>query len=341
MLKTNEIQDIRSQLLLWLHPFILGLILIGFLLTIHTNPSGSYERKAYSLLLGLLAIISVRAYFATRKQNYPLASLLVVVISLVGSWGSIFIDSRNGLTEFFPLIYVCVTVLFSSILLSLPTTIIIAALHLALLTFLIFQHPALLTHNWASFLTFVLIVSVVSIVGNYIISHQLKQFRESAIRDHLTGLFNRRYFDATLEEKIYRSLYKQYTYGIMLMDIDNFKHYNDQYSHGIGDEILQRVSIFLQEKVEIPSIVCRYGGDEFAVLIPNTDTKKLYHKAERLRTEAKGVSIADICQEGEQLSLSIGLALFPDNGKTGNALMAHADKNLLVAKQLGKNRVMI
>lgn len=340
-MRSKETQDIRNKLLMWLQPLILGLLLFVFVFSLVMNPKGSYERSAYSILIGLLALIDAKAFHALVKRNYQLSSLLTVILSIIGSWGAIYIDSTNGITEFFPLIYVTITLLLSGVLLSLGFTLVLAVLQLGLLIFIIFQYPSLLAHNWPSFISYVIITSVISIAVSYIISLQLKQFKENSIRDHLTGLLNRRYFDVTLEEKIHRGLSKEYTYGVMLMDIDNFKRYNDQYSHATGDEILQRIGVFLQDRAEQQSIVCRHGGDEFAIIVPNTNQIQLFQKAENLRTQAKELPISDICQKGERISLSIGLALFPEDGKTVEDLMAHADRNLLLAKEMGKDRVMV
>lgn len=339
-MKSKENQDIRSQLLLWLQPFIFLLLVIVFVLTLRTSQSGSYARKAYILLIGLLAIIDAVAFTATLKRNYTLSSLLTVGIALVGSWGAILIDSRLTLTQFFPLIYVTVVVLLSSMLLPIVITVAIASVQQIVLTILILQSPSLRTYNWPSFLSYVFIISVLCIVANYISSLQLKNFKESSIRDHLTGLLNRRYFDVTLEDRIKRGSPKGFTYGILLIDIDNFKNYNDQYNHATGDIILQRVASFLSENLERHSIVCRHGGDEFAIIISETVHEDLYKIAQKLRKSIKAIDITDVCQTGEQLSFSIGLALFPKNGKSAEDLMAHADRNLMLAKEKGKDRVM-
>jgi len=339
-MKKFDNQDIRSQLLLWLQPFIFVLLVIACIFSLRIIPSGSFEKQAYSLLIGFLVCIDGIAYIATFRHNYRLSSLLTVTLALVGSWGSISIDSQVGLTEFFPLIYVTITVLLSSVLLPLLITITIASVQFAVLIFLLCTTPALMAYNWASFITFVLITSVLSIVANYISSYQLKHFKESSIRDHLTGLLNRRYFDVTLEDNIQRGTSKGFTYGIMLIDIDNFKTYNDQYSHATGDLVLQRVASFLSDTLDGHAIVCRQGGDEFATIIPNTDHENLFAIAQRLRTEVKSLNITDICKIGVQLSITIGLALFPENGNTAEDLMAFADRNLMLAKELGKDRVM-
>jgi len=335
-----ENQDRRSQLLQWLQPFIFVLLVIAFILSQRISPLGSYERKAYSLLIGFLVAIDGIAYFATFKHDYRLSSLLTVAVALIGSWGSIIIDSQGGLTEFFPLIYVTITVLLSGVLLPLLVTVIIASVQLATLIVLLCITPALNAYNWASFITYVLITSVLSIVANYISSYQLKQFKESSIRDHLTGLLNRRYFDVTLEDYVQRGSSKGFSYGIMLIDIDNFKTYNDQYSHATGDIVLQRVATFLSDSFERHTIVCRQGGDEFATIIPDTDQVELFTIAQNLRIEIKALDITDICKIGEQLTITIGLAVFPKNGNTAEGLMAYADRNLMLAKELGKDRVL-
>lgn len=335
-----ENQDIRCQTLQWLQPFIFVLLLFAFFLMLRVPPSGPYEKQAYSLLIGLLASIDGIAYIATLKNAYRLSSILTVALSLIGTWGAIFIDSRLGLTEFFPLIYVTITVLLSSLLLPLLSTIILASVQLTVLIVLLDNSPTLLTYNWPSFISFVLITSVLSIVANYISSYQLKQFKENSIRDHLTGLLNRRYFDVTLEDKVHRGESKGSTCGVMLMDIDNFKSFNDQYNHATGDIILQRVSSFLVDTLEASAIACRFGGDEFAIIIIETDYAKLYEIAQKLRTEVRNIDLTDTCKTGEQLSISIGLALFPENGNTPDLLMAHADRNLMLAKELGKDMVI-
>ncbi len=339
-MELQETQDIRYQSLRWLQPFIFVLLILAYILLLRLNPTGTYERQAYSLLIGILAGIDGVAYIATLKNMYRLSSILTVALSLIGTWGSIYIDSRLGLTEFFPLIYVTITVLLSSVLLPLLITIIIASVQLVVLITILSNTPALMAYNWASFISFVLILSVLSIVANYISSYQLKRFKENSIRDHLTGLLNRRYFDVTLEDKVDRGESKGIVYGIMLMDIDNFKKYNDQYNHATGDIILQKVSSFLVGTLEASAIACRYGGDEFAIIIIDTDYAQLYEIAQNLRTKVKNVDITDTCKTGEQLSISIGLALFPENGNTPELLMAHADRNLMVAKELGKDLVM-
>lgn len=339
-MKSRENQDIRSKLLTWLQPIICVLLLIMLVLVLWINPAGSFVRQAYSLLIVVLLLIDILAYGATLQKNYKLSSLLTVALALVGSWGAIFIDSQFGYTEFFPLIYITVPVLLSSLLLALPLTVLLAFLQQAALIVIVFNSPALLAKNWPSFIAFVFIASVLCIVANYISSYQLKQFKESSIRDHLTGLLNRRYFDVTLDYKIQRGASRGFTYGVMLMDIDNFKGFNDRYSHAIGDMILQRVASFLSDSLDRHAIVCRHGGDEFAIIIPDTNDKQLFELAEKLRTEIKELNITDICQPQEILSLSIGLALFPKNEITVVDLMDHADRNLMLAKELGKDRVM-
>ncbi|MGM0432940.1 MAG: GGDEF domain-containing protein, partial [Spirochaetota bacterium] len=186
---------------------------------------------------------------------------------------------------------------------------------------------------------YILFVSVLSIAANYIGKHQLNQLQEHAIRDHLTGLFNRRYFDATIEHEISRAQNKETKLGVILMDIDAFKKYNDNFGHDAGDLLLQTIGTFVLDEIRLSDIVCRYGGDEFALLIPNADRKTISELAERLRIEAKQI---DITYQGKPLgsiSISQGIAVFPENGTTRDELMTHADAALFRAKEGGRDAI--
>lgn len=336
----NESADIRRQLLQWVQPIILILLLLVCILALTTNAVGSYQWKTYPPLIAGLMAIDLVAWYFTCKRKFLVSTLLTVSIALLGSWGSILIDAQQGITEFFPLIYVTITVILSSVSLPLLYTLVIASLQFVLLSLIVFSTPALMARNWASFLSYVLMVSALSMVANYIRTRQVRMFMESSIRDHLTGLLNRRYFDATLEDRVKRGSEKNISYGIMLMDIDNFKRYNDNFSHATGDTILQRIGSFLSGEMERNSIVCRYGGDEFAIILPDTNKNELFMIADKIRLDVKDLDISDICPNYPQLSLSIGLVLFPEDESTSEDLMAHADRYLMIAKEQGKDRVM-
>jgi len=138
-----------------------------------------------------------------------------------------------------------------------------------------------------------------------------------------------------------RKTLKDPNFGVVLIDIDRFKSYNDNYGHNTGDLLLALMGQFLLENVGLHDIVCRYGGDEFVLLITNTTLEKLYEFAERLRVTIKSDGRTQLDPRFNQVTLSMGLAMFPQQGESSDALMAQADKNLLKAKELGKDKVVI
>lgn len=164
------------------------------------------------------------------------------------------------------------------------------------------------------------------------------ELQEQAIRDPLTNAFNRRYFSEFLEKEILRAEREQTPVTIVIMDVDNFKHFNDSYGHKCGDEVLKLITKFLDEHSRRGDVVCRYGGEEFVILMPNVSLETGLERAEMWRQD---FSETPIEYEGLQLlaTFSAGVATFPEHGSTGEAILQAADKALLHSKDTGKNRV--
>jgi len=164
------------------------------------------------------------------------------------------------------------------------------------------------------------------------------ELQEQAIRDPLTNAYNRRYFSEYLEKEIQRASREQTPVTIVIMDVDNFKHFNDAYGHKCGDEVLLLITKFLNEHSRRGDVVCRYGGEEFVVLMPNVSLEIGYERAEMWRQD-----FSETAMEYEGLRLfatfSAGVATFPEHGSTGEAILQAADKVLLRSKNAGKNRV--
>lgn len=187
------------------------------------------------------------------------------------------------------------------------------------------------------------------------------QLRELAVKDTLTSLYNRRYFFHRLNSEIQRSKRYGRTLSLIILDVDNFKRYNDRYGHPAGDKLLRGLAETMVGNIRRsdakPSyevdIACRYGGEEFAVILPEAATVQGAATAERIRAtvETKGaVVLAErIRQQVEKsqfegvigVTISIGVASYPDHGTDAEALIKAADDALYVAKRTGKNRVVV
>ena len=161
-----------------------------------------------------------------------------------------------------------------------------------------------------------------------------------SIRDPLTDLFNRRYLEEAMAQEMARALRYQRPMSVIMLDIDHFKRFNDTYGHEAGDYVLKAVSVALQENVRGSDIVCRYGGEELTILLPDLSLDLAQDKAERLRDTIANLTLAFNGQGLGPITASLGIASSPDHGTTGSALLQRADAALYRAKAAGRNRVI-
>ena len=166
-----------------------------------------------------------------------------------------------------------------------------------------------------------------------------KRMETMATTDGLTGLTNHRSFQQRFEDLLQRAQRHNHKVALLLCDVDFFKKVNDGYGHPVGDEVLRRVAKVLQEvprKIDIP---CRYGGEEFAVLLDNVDVVQAKAVAERIRIEISKV-VVETDKGPLSVTESIGVAAFPDDGRDRATLIERADLALYHAKHTGRNRVV-
>jgi diguanylate cyclase (GGDEF)-like protein len=162
-----------------------------------------------------------------------------------------------------------------------------------------------------------------------------RELERISITDDLTGLFNRRYLMDMLALEIRRSRRMNHPFAVLMADVDNFKTYNDAYGHLEGDAALARVAAILRDTSRDVDCAARYGGEEFVVLMPETEMAGAVEIAERIRTRLAGDAVI-----GETLTISVGVAQFPADGETPEALLARADAALYQAKRDGRNRIV-
>ncbi len=171
-----------------------------------------------------------------------------------------------------------------------------------------------------------------------LMEHRSK-LEELSVRDGLTGLYNRREFDKRLQEEMQRSRRYNHPFCLILIDVDRFKDVNDRYGHQAGDEVLIAVGDLVQLNVRPVDVVCRYGGEELAVILSETNEKGALIVAERIRrTVAESVTATP---QGDtiQVTVSVGLAAFPRDGDMPAQIIKAADEALYAAKQEGRNLV--
>jgi diguanylate cyclase (GGDEF)-like protein len=175
------------------------------------------------------------------------------------------------------------------------------------------------------------------------IAREQRRSRAAAIRmstiDSLTGLFNRAYFFAAVEREIQRSARSGRRFGLLMMDLDGLKAINDRFGHFQGDQALRAVAQVIRTGVRRIDIAARYGGDEFVVLLPETEPTGAFVVAEKIRIGVAELAVTSASEE-IHTSMSIGAVSYPDDGTTADDLLISADRAMYVSKRHGKNRVV-
>ena len=179
-------------------------------------------------------------------------------------------------------------------------------------------------------------------VGLSIANIRLREaLRTQSVRDALTGLYNRRYLEETLEREMRRAARAEQSLGILMIDLDHFKNFNDTYGHDAGDVVLRETGASLTKGIRAEDFVCRFGGEEFVVILPTADPETSRTRAERLRTKMRELTIMYQGKSLGMVTISVGVAAFPAHGTSPKELMAAADAALYEAKRGGRDKVVV
>jgi diguanylate cyclase (GGDEF)-like protein/PAS domain S-box-containing protein len=179
-------------------------------------------------------------------------------------------------------------------------------------------------------------------IGLSIANIRLREaLRNQSIRDAVTGLYNRRYLEETLDREIHRAIRKKQPLGVIMFDIDNFKAFNDSFGHDAGDAVLQSMGVSLSRSTRADDVACRYGGEEFVLILPNASLKSTGARAERLRQSVRELTVTHLGKPLGTVTISAGVAALPEHGSSAVELLAKADDALYRAKKLGRDRVSV
>jgi diguanylate cyclase (GGDEF)-like protein len=165
------------------------------------------------------------------------------------------------------------------------------------------------------------------------------QLRDQSIRDVLTGLFNRRYMLETCRREFSRAVRAGESISILSIDVDHFKKYNDNHGHDAGDMVLRAVGNCLENLFRNEDVPCRFGGEEFVVIMPGADAADALHRAEQLRSKIEDIVVRYLEKNLPRITVSIGVAVFPEAGDNPQTVLKAADQALYRAKEKGRNRV--
>ena len=306
----------------------------------------------YVLLLAGLFIVITLALAFNLSGRFHVSTWFTATCMVFGPWLSILLDPCVAAGDYMPLIYVGMSIQLCSILLRERLTIILSAIQLTAVIAMIFISPALRQINWPSLVAFIVFTSVIGVLYGFSNKRQLDEIekqrnqlvldeaklRALSVRDPLTGLYNRRYMEETFDREVQRATRKQQQLCVIMADIDGFKEINDTVGHVLGDKVLIKVSALLMKNIRTSDVACRYGGDEFCLILPDCTFEEGIRRAEALR------HVIERLGEGmeariDHVTLSLGVAAMPESGTTREALLAAADSALYSSKRAGRNRV--
>jgi diguanylate cyclase (GGDEF)-like protein len=174
----------------------------------------------------------------------------------------------------------------------------------------------------------------VALVASWNRAHEL------SMRDPLTGLYNRRYLEETMGRELPRARRMGQSVGVIVLDIDHFKVLNDTYGHDAGDMVLAKTGELLRNTTRKQDIACRFGGEEFAVILPGATLAIARNRAEAIRVALEALRVPFGDQEIGPLTISAGVASVPPHAQDWTFAMHQADRALYVAKQAGRNKVV-
>jgi diguanylate cyclase (GGDEF)-like protein/PAS domain S-box-containing protein len=179
-------------------------------------------------------------------------------------------------------------------------------------------------------------------VGLSIANIRLREaLRTQSVRDALTGLYNRRYLEEVLDREVRRAARAAQSLGLLMIDLDHFKSFNDTYGHDAGDTVLRDTGASLMKGIRAEDFVCRFGGEEFVVILPTADLEISRVRAERLRSKMRDLTIMHQGKSLGMVTISVGIASFPEHGMSPKELMAAADAALYEAKRGGRDQVVV
>ncbi len=187
-----------------------------------------------------------------------------------------------------------------------------------------------------------LAISVASQIALSLASLQLREtLREQSIRDPLTRLFNRRFLEESLERELQLASRKKQSIAVLFLDLDHFKRFNDTFGHDAGDMVLQSLADLFRSFFRTTDMCCRYGGEEFAIVLPESSSQDAVIRADALRSEVKNLRLQYKKQSLGPLTLSAGVAAFPEHGSSSEELLKIADQCLYEAKARGRDNVAV
>jgi diguanylate cyclase (GGDEF)-like protein len=324
--------ELLRNWLTWWQGDVSGMVIVTPLLlawcsrdALRWNPRYKFEGLCFVLLL-LIAAIAVFGYVADPLA--PFARAFVILPFIV--WAAFRFSQREVTTVTAAVCAIAVSDTMTSLASATPQ-----ALNESLLLLLLFTSTLVITG--------LVLSAVVTERGRTLqdLRSALHDLHTQAVTDPLTGLLNRRYLTEFLPREVIRARRKGDSLAVLMIDLDHFKRFNDNFGHDAGDLVLTRVAQLLMAHIRGSDIACRYGGEEFIVVLPDTTLEGASRRAEEIRTAVRELQLSHRGKPLGEITVSLGVALLPDHVAGPEALVRVADEALYQAKAAGRDRVVM
>jgi diguanylate cyclase (GGDEF)-like protein len=345
----------RSRLLAWLVLALFVLSLVSFVLLLTTVLNSPGFRAGDAFFAGAVAVVLGVAFWQNRMGHLRVASWLTVAAVLLGTWGTVFVDPAGLVNNSLPLIFPVIAILVAALLLSTLASLILAAADLLALGLIAVLDPALIALPWVWILVLVFLLSAAGVLANLVMRKDRDQLerqgrqlieseallQEQSVRDPLTGLFTRRYLEETLERELRRSERDHLPLGVIMLDLDHFKEFNEANGRAAGDAVLLQIGLLLRAHIRSADFACRYGGEAFMVILPEAPREVTRQRAELLLDNARRVHAQHDGKTLGGVTISLGVVFYPDHGTTRVTILRSVGDALFRAKREGGDRLVV
>jgi len=345
----------RSRLLAWLAITLFILSVLAFILLVISDRIALPTRGGYEILAAMVAVLIASAFWLNHMGHFPFAAWLTIAGTVLANWGAAFLDSNSLIGNSLLLIFPVISILICGLLLPPTATLILSAGEILALGLIAYFDISLASIPWPWILVFMFSASVLAVLASALTRKDLNQIarqsrqliesdallREQSVRDPLTGLFTRRYLEETLERELRRSERDHSPLGVIMLDIDHFKDFNDANGRSGGDALLLQIGLLLRAHIRSGDFACRFGGEEFMVILPEAPREVTRERAELLLENARRIHAQ---HEGKILggiTISLGVVFYPDHGTSRVTILRAVGDALFRAKKEGGDQVIV
>ena len=335
------------RLILLMMQLALCALLFGILVLIVTVNTGQ-RLFTYAALVVSLSAVLLYALRLNLKGRYKLAAWITMIDMVLAPWISVIMDPEILRGDVIPLTYIVLSIQLCATFLNEWLTAAIALVQLISVSILLAVNPGFADLNWPSFCAYIICATAIGITTSFITRKHMEQIeaqndalraseerlRILSTRDPLTGQYNRRYMEETLEREISRVLRKGLPLGLMIADMNNFKEINDTQGHLAGDAVLCGIAEILSASARKSDVVCRFGGDEFVLIFPECTRETVEARRDEIIRALAAKPLTCMGKDLGCATMSFGIASLPEDGTTAEALFNAADTALYAAKRL-------